>query len=395
MSGWILTVNAGSSSIKFAVFSCEAEALDLIVRGQVDGIGTAPRFVAKDYDGAHLNESVWEPVPEGQGHAVALGKIVDWLGRFAHGERLLAVGHRFVHGGPEYGAPVVIDETVLAELQRLVPLVPLHQPHNLAAVRAVAQTRPDLPQIACFDTAFHQNRALVSHQFGLPAELYESGIRRYGFHGISYEYITRCLGELDPAMGEGRVVIAHLGSGCSLCAVRAGRSVETTMSFSALDGLPMGTRCGALDPGVLLYLMRNRGMDATALEDLLYKRSGLLGISGLSNDLRVLEQSEDPRAAEAIDYFVYRIGQSLGSMVAALGGLDALVFTAGVGENSPLIRRRVCEDAGWLGVGIDHDRNERAERRLSPDGVTPSVWVIPTDEERMIALHTQGLVPGT
>jgi acetate kinase len=395
MSGWILTINAGSSSIKFAVFSCEAEALDLIVRGQVDGIGTAPRFVAKDYDGAHLNESVWEPVPEGQGHAVALGKIVDWLGRFAHGERLLAVGHRFVHGGPNYGAPVVIDETVLAELQRLVPLVPLHQPHNLAAVRAVAQTRPDLPQIACFDTAFHQNRALVSHQFGLPAELYESGIRRYGFHGISYEYITRCLGELDPAMGEGRVVIAHLGSGCSLCAVRAGRSVETTMSFSALDGLPMGTRCGALDPGVLLYLMRNRGMDATALEDLLYKRSGLLGISGLSNDLRVLEQSEDPRAAEAIDYFVYRIGQSLGSMVAALGGLDALVFTAGVGENSPLIRRRVCEDAGWLGVGIDHDRNERAERRLSPDGVTPSVWVIPTDEERMIALHTQGLVPGT
>jgi acetate kinase len=395
MSGWILTINAGSSSIKFAVFSCEAEALDLIVRGQVDGIGTAPRFVAKDCDGARLNESVWEPVPEGQGHAVALGKIVDWLGRFAHGERLLAVGHRFVHGGPNYGAPVVIDETVLAELQRLVPLVPLHQPHNLAAVRAVAQTRPDLPQIACFDTAFHQNRALVSHQFGLPAELYESGIRRYGFHGISYEYITRCLGELDPAMGEGRVVIAHLGSGCSLCAVRAGRSVETTMSFSALDGLPMGTRCGALDPGVLLYLMRNRGMDATALEDLLYKRSGLLGISGLSNDLRVLEQSEDPCAAEAIDYFVYRIGQSLGSMVAALGGLDALVFTAGVGENSPLIRRRVCEDAGWLGVGIDHDRNERAERRLSPDGVTPSVWVIPTDEERMIALHTQGLVPGT
>jgi acetate kinase len=289
----------------------------------------------------------------------------------------------------------VIDETVLAELQRLVPLVPLHQPHNLAAVRAVARTRPDLPQIACFDTAFHQNRALVSHQFGLPAELYESGIRRYGFHGISYQYITRCLGELDPAMGEGRVVIAHLGSGCSLCAVRAGRSIETTMSFSALDGLPMGTRCGALDPGVLLYLMRNRGMDAAGLEDLLYKRSGLLGISGLSNDLRVLEQSEDPRAAEAIDYFVYRIGQSLGSMVAALGGLDALVFTAGVGENSTLIRRRVCEDAGWLGVEIDHDRNERAEPRLSPDGATPSVWVIPTDEERMIALHTQGLVPGT
>jgi acetate kinase len=395
MGGWILTINAGSSSIKFAVFSREAQALDLIVRGQVDGIGTAPRFVAKDCDGALLNESVWEPAPEGQGHAVALGKITDWLGRFAHGERLLAVGHRFAHGGPNYGAPVVIDETVLAELQRLVPLVPLHQPHNLAAVRAVARTRPDLPQIACFDTAFHQNRALVSHQFGLPAELYESGIRRYGFHGISYQYITRCLGELDPAMGEGRVVIAHLGSGCSLCAVRAGRSIETTMSFSALDGLPMGTRCGALDPGVLLYLMRNRGMDAAGLEDLLYKRSGLLGISGLSNDLRVLEQSEDPRAAEAIDYFVYRIGQSLGSMVAALGGLDALVFTAGVGENSTLIRRRVCEDAGWLGVEIDHDRNERAEPRLSPDGATPSVWVIPTDEERMIALHTQGLVPGT
>lgn len=392
MSGWILTINAGSSSIKFAVFSPQGGALDLIVKGQVDGIGTAPRFVAKDADGGLLNESVWEPAPEGKGHAVAFGKISDWLGRFAQGERILAVGHRFAHGGPSYTSPVVIDDTVLAELQRLVPLVPLHQPHNLAAVRAVAQARSDLPQVACFDTAFHQNRALVSQRFGLPRELYETGIRRYGFHGISYEYITRRLAELDPALAGGRVVIAHLGSGSSMCAVRAGRSIETTMSFSALDGLPMGTRCGSLDPGVLLYLLRTQGLDAGALEDLLYKRSGLLGISGLSNDLRVLEASDDPRAAEAIDYFVYRIGQNLGSLVAALGGLDALVFTAGIGENSPLIRRRVCEDARWLGIDIDPERNDGAQPRISVTDSKPSVWVVPTDEERMIALHTQKLI---
>lgn len=394
MGGWILTINAGSSSIKFAVFSSEADALDLVVKGQVEGIGTAPRFVAKDCEGALLSEGYWEPVGQGMGHAVAFRKIWDWLSRYAHGEQVLAVGHRFAHGGSSYRAPVVISQSVLSELERLVPLVPLHQPHNLAAVRAVAQARSDLPQVACFDTAFHQDRPLVSERFGLPRELHDAGVRRYGFHGISYEYITRRLTELDPALAEARVVIAHLGSGSSMCAVRAGRSVETTMSFSALDGLPMGTRCGTLDPGVLLYLMRSRDMDAAELEDLLYKRSGLLGISGLSNDLRVLEESDDPRAAEAIDYFVYRLGQNLGSLVAALGGLDALVFTAGIGENSPLIRRRVCEDAHWLDIDIDPERDESSELRISVADRAPSVWVVPTDEERMIALHTQKLIAG-
>jgi acetate kinase len=264
----------------------------------------------------------------------------------------------------------------------------LHQPTNLAAIRAVAAQHPDLPQVACFDTGFHQGRASVTERFGIPHQLYERGVRRYGFHGLSYEYIVERLRELTPEVAAGGVVVAHLGSGCSMTAIRDGKSIDTTMSFSALDGVPMGTRCGVLDPGVLLFLMREDRLGVTELEDLLYKRSGLLGLSGVSNDLRALHASDDPRAAEAIDFFVYRIGQTLGALTASLGGLDALVFTAGIGENDAEVRRRVCTDAAWLGIELDETANRDGRLRISPEGAGPSVWVIPTDEERMIATHT-------
>ena len=283
---------------------------------------------------------------------------------------------------------MLIDGTVLATLDAIVPLMPLHLPHNLTAIRAIAKARPELPQVACFDTAFHHGHPRVADQFGLPWELYERGVRRYGFHGISYEYIAGTLKEIAPETAAGRVVVAHLGSGASLCAIKNGRSVDTTMGFSALDGLLMGTRCGALDPGVLLYLIKELRMTADEIETLLYKKSGLLGLSGISNDLRDLIDSDEPRAQAAIDYFVYRIGQALGAMTAALGGLDALVFTAGIGEHSPEMRQRVCEDAAWLGIELDLDANARNERRVSHPGASPSVWVIPTDEERMITRHT-------
>jgi acetate kinase len=293
----------------------------------------------------------------------------------------VAVGHRVVHGGEQYAQPVLIDDQVLADLARLIPLVPLHQPHNLAAIRAVSKSHPQLRQVACFDTAFHRQRPAVSERFGLPFELFEKGVRRYGFHGISYEYIVTRLKEIAPDLARrGRIVVAHLGSGCSMCAIHRGKSIETTMSFSALDGLPMGTRCGTLDPGVLLYLMRRDRLGVEDLEDLLYKRSALLGISGVSNDMRALQQSADPRARDAIDYFVYRIGQNLSALTASLGGLDALIFTAGIGENDAALRTRVCRQAAWLGIEINQEANERRKLKISVGDTTPSVWVIPTDE---------------
>ena len=392
MSDLILTLNAGSSSVKFALFEAGESELGLVAKGQVEGIGSAPHFVAKDTTGSLLSESYWEPVGGGEGHTVAFRQIGRWLSEAIEGNRLLAVGHRVAHGGEKHTQPVIIDEQVVAELTRLIPLVPLHQPHNLASIRAVATSRPGLPQVACFDTAFHRQRPTVSDRFALPYDLYEKGIRRYGFHGISYEYIVGRLEKIAPDLSQGRVVIAHLGSGCSMCAVRQGKSVETTMSFSALDGLPMGTRCGTLDPGVLLYLMRQDRLGVEALEDLLYKRSGLIGISGVSNDMRALQESDEPRAQEAIDYFLYRVGQSLGALAASLGGLDGLVFTAGIGENDAATRARVCQDAAWLGARIDPMANERRDLRISVEDSTPSVWVIPTDEERMIAMHTFKLV---
>ncbi len=393
MNDAILTLNAGSSSIKFALYEAGAGEPELLAKGQVEGIGSAPHFVAKDASSELLSESYWEAVGGGEGHNTAFQQIARWLKGFIGDRPLRAVGHRVVHGGERYSEAVLIDEEVLAELTRLIPLVPLHQPHNLSAIRAVAKSDPQLPQVACFDTAFHRGHAPVSERLGLPFELYEQGVKRYGFHGISYEYIASRLTQIAPDVALGRVVVAHLGSGSSMCAIRGGKSVESTMGFSSLDGLPMGTRCGSLDPGVLLYLMqREGGMGVAELEELLYKRSGLLGISGVSNDMRTLKESDDPRARDAVDYFVYRISQELGALTASLGGLDALIFTAGVGENDAALRARVCADATWLGIQIDAQANESGALKISVGGGTPEVWVIPTDEERMIAMHTLRLV---
>lgn len=394
----ILTLNAGSSSIKFAVYGVgpgDAEP-ELRAKGQVEGIGTRPHFIAKSVEGSVLSESWWEAVcaGDGSGHARAFKQIWSWLDDFAQGEPIMAVGHRVAHGGEAYASPVRITDDIIQVLTGLIPLVPLHQPNNLAAIRAVAADLPELPQVACFDTGFHRGRPKVTEQFALPRALLDRGVKRYGFHGLSYEFIVERLREVAPEVAHGRVVVAHLGSGCSMTAIRDGRSVDTSMSFSALDGVPMGTRPGLLDPGVMLFLMREKRLGVEGLETLLYKQSGLLGLSGVSNDLRELHASDDPRAAEAIDYFVYRVGQTLGSLCASIGGLDALVFTAGVGENDADVRERVCADAAWLGIEIDADANQARHTRISPEGKQPSVWVIPTDEERMIARHTLRVVRG-
>ncbi|MGR9105839.1 MAG: acetate/propionate family kinase [Gammaproteobacteria bacterium] len=392
MTGLILVLNAGSSSLKFSVFNALDDSLDLIVRGQIDGILSAPRFVAKDSKGVLLTENRWDAVPVEEAHEKAFDVLARWLREQIAGTEILAVGHRVAHGGPEFCEPVLIDAKVIDALASLIPLVPLHQPHNLAPIRAIIRKRPELPQVACFDTAFHRGHPKVADRFGLPDELYRSGIRRYGFHGLSYEYIACLLREIAPSIARGRVVVAHLGSGASMCALKDGKSIETTMGFSALDGLPMGTRCGSLDPGVLLYLIREKSMDADALERLLYKESGLLGVSGISNDLRDLLKSPEPGAEQAIEYFVYRIGQELGALTATLGGLDALVFTAGIGENSAEIRGRVCRGAAWLGVTLDEEANQSGRRLISSPGASPEVWVLPTNEERMIARHTLRVV---
>jgi acetate kinase len=384
----ILTLNAGSSSIKFALFEVTEGEAALDAKGQVEGIGTAPHFIATSSDQGVLSEGHWEPVAGGEGHAQAFERIWSWVEDRATGREILGVGHRVAHGGATFARPVRIDAEVVGALTRLTPLVPLHQPNSLAGIEAVATKRPDLPQVACFDTSFHLGRERVTEQFGLPYRLFDRGVRRYGFHGLSYEYVIGRLDSLAPDIGAGRVVVAHLGSGCSMTAIHRGKSVDTSMGFSALDGLPMGTRCGAVDPGVLLYLMRQDECNLTELEDLLYRRSGLLGLSGVSSDLRVLHASDDPRAAEAIDFFVYRIGQTLGALTSSLGGLDALVFTAGVGENDVELRRRVCADASWLGVEVEEAANQTGADRISAVGSGVSVWVIPTDEEQMIATHT-------
>jgi acetate kinase len=386
----IAVLNAGSSSLKFSIFRDEDGRLRPLFRGQVEGLFTAPRFVVRDRAGASVGETSW---PEGTrlGHEGAIEHLFRWADEVRTtlgGERLAAVGHRVAHGGLKYGEPVRVDDAVLADLGKLIPLAPLHQPHNLAPIHALKDRRPDLPQVACFDTAFHRNEPAVAQAFALPRVYTEKGVRRYGFHGLSYEYITSELPRYDPRAAAGRVVVAHLGNGSSLCALRDGRSVATTMGFSSLDGLPMGTRCGALDPGVLLFFLNQLHLDARAIEEILYKESGLLGVSGVSSDMRALLASADPRAAEAVDLYVYRIGRELGSLAAALGGLDALVFTAGIGEHAAAIRARVCRDAAWLGATLDEAANEAGGPRISRDGGEVSAWVIPTDEELMIARHT-------
>jgi acetate kinase len=326
------------------------------------------------------------------GHEEALGVLLEWIDHHEKGLTLIAVGHRVVHGGTLFLAPVLVDSLVINQLEQLVPLAPLHQPHNLAAMRSIASMKPGVPQVACFDTAFHCTQPPVARAFALPREVTDLGVKRYGFHGLSYEYIASVLPDYAGALADGRVVVAHLGNGASMCALQGRKSRATTMSFTALDGLPMGTRCGALDPGGLLYLMSERRMDIPALTDLLYHRSGLLGVSGLSSDMRELLASDAPSAAEAIDLFVYCIGRELGSLVAALGGLEVLVFTAGIGEHADHIRARVCQDAQWLGVRLDNEANRAGGPKISTDSSAVSVWVISTDEDLMIARHTSALI---
>jgi acetate kinase len=389
----IAVLNAGSSSLKFSIFLDERGQLRPTLRGQAEGLFTTPHFVVRDESGATISESSW---PEGTqlGHDGAIEHLFGWADEVKakrDAPALAAVGHRVGHGGLKYFEPVRIDPAVLADLEQLIPLVPLHQPYNLAAIRALGERRPDLPQVACFDTAFHRSQSEVAQAFALPRAYTDKGIRRYGFHGISYEYIAAELPRYDRRAAAGRVVVAHLGNGSSLCAIQGGRSVATTMGFSSLDGLPMGTRCGSLDPGVILLLLDQLHLDARAIEALLYKESGLLGVSGISSDMRTLLKSADPHATLAVDLYVYRIGRELGSLAAALGGLDALVFTAGIGEHAAAIRARVCRDAAWLGLELDEAANERGGPLISRPDSRVAAWVIPTNEELMIARHTQRL----
>jgi len=373
----LLVLNVGSSSLKFSVFPAN-ESLRPSVHGLVDGIGIHPRFTV----GGGTSETV-----TAVDHRGAFNAVAAWLERHLNDARPVAVGHRVVHGGWQYDRPLRVDDAVLAVLDSLVPLAPLHQPQELAAIRAVAERWSDVPQFVCFDTAFHRGRPEIAQMFALPMSLYESGIRRYGFHGISYEAIAEMLPDVAPEIADGRVVVAHLGNGASLCAMRARRSVDTTMSFSALDGLPMGTRVGDLDPAVVLYLERARGMTADEVQTLLYTRSGLLGLSGVSSDVRDLLASREPRARLALDYFAYRVAREVGALAVSLGGLDALVFTAGIGEHAAPVRAAVCEHLAWLGLALAAAANERHGPRISIPGCAVSAWVIPTDEERMIARH--------
>jgi acetate kinase len=388
MNGPILVINAGSSSIKFSGYDTRGEGKPvLLFKGQIERIGSAPHMSATNANGVSIAEKRWPPDAKSN-HEALFDELFGWLEAHLEGQKPIGVGHRVVHGGTAFSAPARIDPAVLGMLDKLCPLAPLHQPHNIAAIRAIAAVLPALPQIACFDTAFHHGQPRVAQSFALPRELSQAGVRRYGFHGLSYDYIASALQERAPVVAAGRVVVAHLGAGASMCAMLDGKSLDTTMGFTALDGLPMGTRCGALDPGVILYLMRERGMNADQIEHMLYHDSGLLGVSGLTGDMRELLGSEDPRAKEAVDLFVYRIAQELGALVAPLGGLDGLVFTAGIGEHSPEIRRRVCERSRWLGISLDPQANFRGAERISDAVSSVSVWVIPTDEERMIARQT-------
>jgi acetate kinase len=388
MPNAIAVLNAGSSSLKFSVFAERGNDLDLIVRGQAEGLHTAPQFTVKDAAGKILSEKSWGDAVK-LGHDGALEHLVAFLRAEYAGHPLAGVGHRVVHGGNQYTQPVRLNTTILSALEKYIPLAPLHQPHNLAPIRSLLERSPQLPQVACFDTSFHSGAPPVSIAFALPREITDRGVRRYGFHGLSYEYIAGVLPQFDERAARGKSVVLHLGNGASMCAIAGGRSVASTMGFTAADGLPMGTRCGNLDPGVVLYLMDELKMDARAIEKLIYQQSGLLGMSGISSDMRTLEASPAPEAKAAIDVFIYRIGRELGSLAAALGGLDAIVFTAGIGENSRALRGRVCKDAAWLGLELDAPANESGGPRISTVASRTSAWVVPTNEELMIARHTR------
>jgi acetate kinase len=392
VAGTILVVNAGSSSIKFSLYATDGRStLSPASRGQIDGIGTQPRLRVRNAQGAALIDEKY-PAGEVADVTAAMTCVGGWLRTHLDGTWPVAVGHRVVHGGPDHAAPALVDDDLLADLDRLVSLAPLHQPHNIGPIRTIRARFPGTPQVACFDTAFHRAHPEVADRYALPEALYREGVRRYGFHGLSYEYIARTLPRVAPDVAEGAVVVAHLGSGASMCALRNRRSLDSTMGFTALDGLPMGTRCGQLDPGVVLHLLNEKGWSPSQVESLLYRDAGLRGLSGVSNDVRDLLASEAPAARMALDYFVYRVGRELGSLAGALGGLDALVLTAGIGENSPDIRARICARAEWLGVRLDAAANRAGGPRISAPDSRVSVWVIPTDEERMIAEHTLDVV---
>jgi acetate kinase len=387
---YALVLNAGSSSLKFCVFQRPAgEGWRLEARGQIEGIGVAPQLSAKGEDGSSL---VNEKLTSVNDVRQALATLASWLRLKYGGSRVLGVGHRVVHGGAKFGAPVVIDDEVLNELRKLIPLAPLHQPYNLAAIEAVSERLPGVPQVACFDTGFHRGHEEVMDLVPLPRELCEGGLQRYGFHGISYEYIASVLPQVAPEIAGGRVIVAHLGSGASMCAMNNCKSVDTTLGFTALDGLCMGTRPGSIDPGVVLYLFQNLNKSVKEVETILYKKSGLLGISGISNDMRNLLGNTEPAARLAVDYFVYRVAKEIGALAAALGGVDGIVFTAGVGENSAEIRQRICAASAWLGIELDNDANTNKATRISSSLSKISVWVIPTNEELMIARHTGELL---
>jgi acetate kinase len=389
----IAVINAGSSSVKFSLFTESAGGLDLVARGQAEALFTSPRFVAKDGDGAVVAEKSWGD-GVALGHAGALDHLMAFVRERLAANRLVGVGHRVVHGGLDYAAPVRVDAATVDRLDKYVPLAPLHQPHNLAPIRLLLERAPGLPQVACFDTAFHRGQPPIAQAFALPKSVTDRGVIRYGFHGLSYEYVASVLPSLDARAAAGRCIVLHLGNGSSMCALAGGRSVASTMGFTAADGLPMGTRCGSLDPGVVLYMLDELKMDARAIERMIYQESGLLGVSGISSDMRTLEASAAPGAAAAIDLYAYRIGRELGSLAAALGGLDAIVFTAGIGENSRSLRERVCRDAAWLGIDVDYVANDEARgaARISTAASRTAAWVIPTNEELMIARHTRSLL---
>ena len=388
MDDFVIVLNAGSSSLKFSLY-CRPESgtWSAGARGQIEGIGTAPRFSVKAGSGDRLVDDALDKATVRDGRS-ALDVVAKWLRQTYGGARVLGVGHRVVHGGARFAGPTTVTPQVLKELQALIPLAPLHQPHNLAAIEAVSEQLPGVPQVACFDTSFHRGQPAVAELVPLPREIRERGVQRYGFHGLSYEYIASVLPDVAPEIAHGRVIVAHLGSGASLCAMRDRKSMDSTLSFTALDGLCMGTRPGAVDPGVILYLFQNLGLSAKDVETILYKKSGLLGISGKSNDMRDLLGSSEPAAKLAVDYFVYRAAKDIGALAAVLGGIDALVFTAGIGENSAEIRRRICDASAWLGIELDSNANNMRQHRISRAGSRVSAWVIPTNEELVIARHT-------
>lgn len=390
----IVSLNSGSSSIKFALFTLDgAGEPRLSAGGKIERIGISPDLTIRGEQGETLFEKAW-PGEAGLVHADLLAWLFDWSSTHLDGREIVAIGHRVVHGGTDFARPCLVDATILQALERLCPLAPLHQPHNLAAIRAIAALAPDVPQIACFDTAFHHDRPALATRFALPRALHDQGIRRYGFHGLSYDYIARHLAQVDPAMAAGRVVAAHLGNGASLCAMAAGRSVDTSMGFTALDGLMMGTRCGAIDPGVVLHLQTQMGMSAQEVENLLYTRSGLLGVSGISSDMRALSASPAPEAQEAMDLFAWRAAREVAAMAASLGGVDGIVFTAGIGEHHADMRARICRRLEWLGARLDDAANAVHAPVISTGDSPVKLRVIPTDEERMIALHSLSVLSG-